>query len=78
MKIEQRDPIEFKPGKFHPALKQIPELSQDCDEFLALAAGQPEILCDRAIDAVGHCPCGIDVTELADCRLQHERAAKGS
>ena len=38
MKIEQRDPIEFKPGKFHPALKQIPELSQECDEFLALAA----------------------------------------
>ena len=39
IKIEQRDPNEFKPGRFHPALKQIPELPQDSEEFLALAAG---------------------------------------
>ena len=38
MKIKQRDPIEFKPGKVHPALKLIPELPQESDEFLALAA----------------------------------------
>ena len=34
----QRDPNDFKPGKFHPALKLIPELAQDSEEFLALAA----------------------------------------
>jgi hypothetical protein len=38
LKIEQRDPNDFKPGKFHPALKLIPELANDSDEFLSLAA----------------------------------------
>jgi hypothetical protein len=36
--VGHQDPIEFKPGKFHPSLKLIPELSQESDEFLALAA----------------------------------------
>ena len=41
MKIEMRDPAVFQSGsqvKFHPALKLIPELPEDGDEFLALAA----------------------------------------
>ena len=38
LNIEHRDPVSLK-GHIHPTLKSIPELSQESEEFIAMAAG---------------------------------------